>query len=125
MANYLIDQTPLYAIKYDLKKQAIHGDAVLGLLKIGDDNGFASLIPGGLRGGWQSRRQNDPSTGLMTRNFDVLILAPVTVEICAQVVALQINGKVYTVLGQTPDDGSTPSQWIYQVEYTQSAGVAL
>jgi hypothetical protein len=111
---YLIDQTPLYGIKYDLIKASVYGDdAVLGFLKINNATGaFESIVAGGLKSNWQPRRVR----GQKTRFFDVLLLAPVTVEICKQVVALQVNGIVFEKVDQTPFDGSTPQQWSFECD---------
>lgn len=121
--NYLIDKTPLLAIQYDLQKQVLYGaNARLGLLKIGTNGGLISMIQGGLPTGWRARKPK----GQTSRFFDVLLLAPVTTEICNSVVALQVNGIVFEKVDQTPWEGETPAQWVFECNIqTGSAPVDL
>lgn len=123
--DYLIDKTPLIGIQYDLKKAEMYGArARLGFLKVGAGGGFVSIISGGLPANWQARKSPNPAATLV-RLFDVLLIAPVTVDICDETVALQVNGVVFTKIGQTPWTGETPQQWIFETEYTRQTPVTL
>lgn len=115
---YIVDQTPLRKIQYDLlKARDVGADAVLGFLKVGSGGGFVSIIAGGLHGGWKPRKSPNPADTLI-KFFDVLLLPPVTVELCDDVVALQMNGHVFEKIGQTPWTGETPAQWIFETKFT-------
>jgi hypothetical protein len=123
-AGYLVNTTRIIAIQYKLERRALFGNAKLGFLGLDTDNAYTSLIPGGLIKGWRGRKPVDPS-GHMTRYIDVLMLTPVTVDICQGVVALQIANIVYKKIGQTPYDGSTPNQWIFEIEYSRDIPIIL
>ena len=116
--NYIVDKTPLAAIQYDLQKAAMYGDgAVLGLLKMGGNGGYASIITGGLKTGWRARKINGIAN---KRLFDVLLLPPVTVAICRDVIAVQVNGVILVKVDETPFDGSTPQQWTFEMQFNSS-----
>lgn len=115
-ANYLIDQTPLRQIQYDLQKAAMYGDgAVLGLLKVDNTSGgYTSLVPGGVKVGWRARKINGAPT---KRLIDVLLIEGMTVDICRAASAFQINGVLLVKVDQTPWDGSTPAVWTFEAQY--------
>ena len=125
MADYLIDQTPLFAIEYDLLKAVMFGsDARLGFLKLGTNGGYVSMIPGGLESGWMPRESTDPNAS-QTLYFDVLLLDPVTTQICDEAVALQVGNFVFTKELQTPWRGQTPAKWIFETSYSKHTPVTL
>jgi|SRR5882724_5057956 len=123
--GYLVKTTRLFAIQYRLERKALFGNAKLGLLGLGNDGGYVSLVSGGLVNGWRGRKPVDPTAGSLTRFIDVLILPPVTVEICRDAVALQIANILYKKIGNTPFDGSTPNQWIFEIEYSRDIPITL
>jgi hypothetical protein len=122
-ANYLIDQTPLVQIKYDLQKAAMYGDNTpLGFLRVDNSSGaYISIIVGGLLNGWRARKIDGAPT---KRLFDVLLIEPVTPEVCRRTVALQVNGVVFVKTDQTPWDGSTPAQWTFEAAYNSTDSAA-
>jgi hypothetical protein len=119
MGGWLIEQTDLYAIKYDLLREARVGDTVLGVLGIDQTtNGFTSLIPGGLVTGWLPDVMPGGNVGSMVRKFSLLMLDPVTVQICKKAAAFQMGTYVYKKKSESPYDGvSTPAKWVFNVEY--------
>jgi hypothetical protein len=125
MAGWLIDKTPIIAVKYDLTRISRTGDAKLGFLGLNSaDNSFISLIPGGLINGWLPEIKKDASTGSIVRKINVLLLAPVTVELCKKVAAFQIGPFVYKKQSELPYDGiSTPSEWVFNLEFNGKTSV--
>jgi hypothetical protein len=124
-ANYLIDQTPLVQIKYDLQKAAMYGDNTpIGLLKVDNaTGGYESLITGGLLNGWRARKIDGVPN---SRMFDILLINGVTPQICQRVSALQVNGVLFLKTDQTPWDGSTPAQWTFEAAYNSTdSAIAL
>lgn len=127
MANWLIDQTDLYAIKYDLLREARVGDAVLGVLGLAQaGNGYESLVPGGLVTGWLPEVKKTGNVGSIVRSVYVLMLDPVTVRVCKKAAAFQVGARIYKKKADLPYDGvSTPAQWHYTLEYTTEGAIAL
>lgn len=118
MGNWLIDKTSLIGIKHDLVKQARVGDAVLGLLGLGNNNEYVSLIPGGISL-YLPAEKKDASTGTIIRRFEILLIDPVTVQICKKIAALQMGNSIYKKVSHLPYDGvSTPAQWVINTSYT-------
>lgn len=107
------------AIKYDLQREERMGDAVLGFLGLNQaTNGYLSLIPGGLVTGWLPDVKKDGNTGALIRKVNVLMLTPVTVQICKKVAGFQVGSHTYKKLSELPYDGvSTPAEWVFNLEY--------
>lgn len=124
--GYIVDKTPLIAIKYNLLRQARVGDTILGFLGYGDKNQFISLIPGGVALNWLPDVKEQPSTGLMVRKFNVLLLDNVTDELCKKVAAFQMGSRIYKKGAVVPYDGvSTPSEWVFNVNYVGDEGAIV
>lgn len=118
MAGWIIDETPLIKIKYDLLRQKRVGKIKLGFIGLGDNDAQASLINGGLVAGWLPDTINNPSLGILVRKFSVLLILPVTIEICKQITGFQMGSRFYKKTTEIPYDGvSTPQEWIYNVSY--------
>lgn len=123
MAGWIVDKTPLIAIKHDLLRQARVGDALLGLLGLGGGGSYISLVPGGIST-YLPYEKKDANTGMMARKFDVLLIGLVNIEICKKVAALQMGNFVFKKVSEVPYDGvSTPAQWVFSTAYTGTGDV--
>jgi hypothetical protein len=126
MPGYIVDKTPLIAIKYNLLRKARVGDTVLGFLGLGVKNAYTSLIPGGAIVSWLPDVKENPSTGQMIRKFNVLLIDPITDEICKQVAAFQLGERIYKKGAVVPYDGvSTPAEWVFNVSYVGDTGAII
>ncbi len=123
MADWLIDKTDLIQIKHELLHEVRVGSAPLGLLGLGANNQYVSLIPGGITI-FLPYEKKDANTGLMTRRFEILLIGSVTVQICKKVAALQMGSFVFKKQAEVPYDGvGTPQQWIFTTGYTGTGDV--
>jgi hypothetical protein len=125
MAGWIVDKTPLMAIKYDLLRQARVGNAILGILGLNQStNAFISLLAGGLVNGWLPELKTNGNTGATVRKFQILMLDPVTIEICKRAAAFQMQNLIYKKQSELPYDGvSTPAEWVFNVEYVGTSGI--
>jgi hypothetical protein len=118
MANWLIDKTPLVAIKYDLLREARVGDAGLSLFGLHDDDN-SYIVMATVLTGYLPEVKKQSGTGALSRGFNVLMINPITVEMCKQVAALQMGRHIYKKKSEVPyDNVSTPAEWIFNTEYT-------
>ncbi len=69
--------------------------------------------------GWLPDEKKDTGVGALTRKFAILLISPVTIEICKQAAALQMGDFVFKKQSEVPYDGvSNPMEWIINVEAT-------
>lgn len=121
--GYIVDKTPLIAIKYDLLRKARVGDTLLGFLGLGTKNEYVSLIPGGVVTGWLPDVKENSSTGAVVRKFEVLLIGSITEKACKQVAAFQMGSRIYKKASEVPYDGvSTPAKWVFNVAYVGAEG---
>jgi hypothetical protein len=115
------DRTKLRARFFDRERARKGPAGNLYFLKVGDNNALEKILEDGLSSGWMMRSSKDPHTGESTKYFEVMMIAPVTADICNQATAFQVNDQVFEKIAQTPDDGTEPRMWVYQVNLQHGA----